>query len=122
MRRIGLLVLVYLALILQSGLGEPARVSIVRPARFIPERAAVRWMVQVQPVEENRKLVLTAFDDGIEISASQRQLEGEDAPKTWWIEWDEGLPAGEYLLVAAVYSSSREVARASVPVTVMARF
>jgi hypothetical protein len=122
MRRIGLLVLVYLALILQSGLGEPARVSIVRPSRFIPERAAVRWMVQVQPAEENRRLELAAFDDGVEVSMSKRQLDGAEAPKTWWITWAEGLPAGEYMLVASVHNSSREVARASVPVTVLARF
>lgn len=122
MRRVGLLAVVYLALILQSGLSEPRRVSIVRPTAFVRENEYVRYMVQVHPHADNRTLLVAALDGDVAVRQSREQLDGESAPKTRWIEWKHGLPAGEYLVVAVVLGQSRELARASVPVTVLASY
>jgi hypothetical protein len=117
-----LLVLVVLSLLFQSGLTTPSRVSIVRPIQLVNEHSYIRYMVQVDPQAENRALVVAAVDEGVVVRSTREQLDGVDAPRTRWIEWKYGLPAGEYMVVAVLFSSQREVARASVPVTVLARF
>ena len=116
------LVLVVLFLVLQSGIAEPTRVSIVRPIQILNEQTYVRYQIQVDPQAENRALVLAAVDEGVVVRSSREQLDGDKAPRTRWIVWQNGLPAGEYVLLAIVFNSQREVARASVPVTVLARF
>lgn len=111
--------LVFALLVLQSG--HPARVAIVRPMNFVQEREYIRYMVQVDPQAENRLLVVAAVDGDV-VRQSKEALDGESAPRTRWIEWKTGLPAGEYQVVAAVFDSTKEVGRASVPLTVIARF
>lgn len=124
------LVLVVVVLILQAGLTTPTRVSIVRPIQIVNEYAHLRYQVQVDPHAENRALVLAAVDTSLERATledatrlTSEQLDGEHAPRTRWVEWKYGLPAGDYVVVAVLYSGIKnEIARASVPVTVLARF
>lgn len=122
MNRALALVCVVLFLVWQSGLSTPTRVSIVRPIQIVTADTYVRYMVQVEPRDENRMLVLAAVDEGGAVRSSREQLDGDRAPRTRWIVWQHGLPAGDYMVIAAVFNSQREVARASVPVTVMSRF
>ena len=119
------------AVVLLVGLGAPPRVSFIRPPGFVNEYAALRFVVQVDPHAENAALVVAALDGSLEWSTledavrlTREQLDGEAAPRTRWIEWREGLPAGEYLLVAVLYSGiANESALASVTnrVTVLGR-
>lgn len=117
------LVLVVLFLVYQSGIALPTRVSIIRPMQIVNEHAYLRYQVQVDPQAENRSLVVGAFDEGVAVRLTKEQLDGAEAPRTRWIVWRNGLPAGEYLLVAALIGlGGREVARASVPLVVLSRF
>lgn len=115
------LVLLVVVLVLQMG-SESTRVSIIRPTRFLYDDQSSRWWVRVEPHDEHRWLVLAAMDEGGPVRSSREQLDGANAPRTRWIDWRSGLPAGDYRVVAIVYSQSKEVARASVPLTVLARF
>ena len=115
------LVLVVVWLVFQSGIVTPSRVSIVRPVRFIQENQYVRWQIQIDPQAENAALVVAAVDGDV-VRSTREQLDGELAPRTRWIEWKHGLPAGEYTVVAVLFNSTREVARASTELSVMARF
>lgn len=119
-RGVGLILLV-LALVLQSGLSTPTRVSIIRPAYFVREYEYIRWQVQIEPHAENRLLVVAAVDGDV-VRQTKEQLDGDAAPRTRWIEWKHGIPAGEYQVIAVLYSQANEIARATVPLTVLSRY
>ena len=109
------------AVLLLVALQPPSRVSIVRPVRFVQEHQYLRYQIQIDPQSENAALVVAAVDGDV-VRSTREQLDGESAPRTRWIEWKHGLPAGEYTVVAVLFNSSREVARASTELSVMARF
>ena len=115
------LIFVVLFLVALSPITVPSRVSIVRPVRFAQENQYLRYQIQIDPQSENALLVVAAVDGDV-VRRSREDLDGENAPRTRWIEWKHGLPAGEYTVLAIVYNSSREVARASAELSVMARF
>ena len=114
------LVCVVLVLMFQSGLMDTARISVRGPS-FVGEGQYVRYMVRIDPRAENRLLVLAAVDESGPVRSTKEQLDGDSAPRTRWVEWKFGLPAGEYVILALLYSSQKEIARASVPVTVLSR-
>jgi len=65
------------------------------------EPANVLVQVDVGPHEENRLLRVSA-DSGAFFSSSERQLEGERAPRTTAIQCRQ-LPAGDYEVEAQVF-------------------
>lgn len=98
--------------------GDTARVRFIYPTRFTTDQMGTAWLVWVEPHAEHRQLTLAAFDGDVEVTSSVREMAGERSAKVWRFDWRTPLPAGELLIVAAVFNSTREVARATVPVTV----
>ena len=112
-------VAILLALV-SLGAGEPARIAIVRAAAFVVEREWVRVFVQVEPHADNRAFILAAVDEGGAIvSRTFKPLEGADAARSWWIDWKEGLPAGELELVAILETTKGQGPRARRPIRVL---
>jgi hypothetical protein len=79
-------------------------------------------MIRVEPLAENRALLVTAIDeDGLIVRQSLEQLDGDTAPRTRWLTWGR-VPAGELAIVASVYaSSSKPAATARVTMQILAR-
>lgn len=99
--------------------GDPPRVSFWLAHRIVTDQEHVRWIVRVEPHAENRVLIVAAYDGDIWVRRTDIQLEGEHARRTHYIDW-RPLPAGELVILAVVLSGTKEVARATVPVTVTA--
>ena len=113
--------LLLLALLWLLAGSDPPRIAIVRAPAVLFERDAIRVFVQVEPHAENRGFILAAVDEGGSVRQSLVQLEGADAPRSWWIDWREGLPAGEMELVAVLMTKDGPGPRARRPLQVLAR-
>jgi hypothetical protein len=113
-RLLGVALLAYCAL----AAGDPPRVKFLWPTRFTTDQMGTAWIVVVERHPEHRQLALVAVDGDVVIRRSDVQLEGEKAPRVHRIEWRGALPAGELTIAALVFSSTNEVARATVPITV----
>jgi hypothetical protein len=95
------------------------RVEVVRPVAYVPEGQSVTFQIRVDAHPDNRRLVLVAGDEVSEVRRSEEQLDGATAPRTRWIKWVGGLPAGSYVIVGAIFGASgRELARDTHPLTV----
>lgn len=91
----------------------------IRPPFLLLERQAVAVTVWVDPHPDNRRLVFAAADDLSEVTLTERPMNGDKAQKAWRFDLKEGLPAGDWILVAALYGlSGKETARATSPVQV----
>lgn len=100
--------------------GDTARVKFLWPTRFTTDQHGTAWIIQVEPHAENRLLALVAVEGDFQVRRTDIQLEGDQAARTHRIEWRSPLPAGELVIAALVFSSTKEVARATVPITVTA--
>lgn len=88
----------------------PERVTIVRATTISWDDEPVTLMVRVEPHPRNRALVLVAMDqDGVSARQSYEQLEGEASPRHRWLTW-RSLPAGDYLLTAALFEDGDDIA------------
>lgn len=124
MIRSGALVLVVLWLVL---LGAPSRVRFIGVPSFVSAGQSVFFSVWVEPEGGDRILIAAALEpecvgriDECSVAMSLFQL-GDGNRKLWDVRWVE-LPHGEFVLVAVVFDSQREVARAISRVQVMERF
>lgn len=106
---------------LSLGDGLPPRIAIVRARAIVLEGETVRVLVQVDPQPENRFFVLAAVDAQGVVRASRQQLDGEQAARSWWIEWQSGLPPGELELVAVLITTAGATHRARHLVLVRSR-
>lgn len=85
------------------------------------EPATARIRVTVEPREDYRWLEIVA-DSGQHFRSSGQVLEGDRGPRTTWVTWD-GLPAGEYEVIAVVFDArGRQVARGRRTARVISRF
>jgi hypothetical protein len=90
------------------------------------QKPVPRWIVRVERSADNRRVYFLLMDDGEAPSRegawrrSQEDLDGE-SPKYRYLSWAT-LPEGEFRLWVLLHTQTGEVARASVPVTVLARF
>ncbi len=105
---------------ISSAAMAPARVSIVNAPGFSWDDEQIVVQVRVEQNQENRGLRLAAVDDGLVVRSSYEQLDGDKAPRTRWVRWGQ-LPAGRITLVASVFDSTHEVARASRVIVVRSR-
>jgi hypothetical protein len=112
---LGLLLL--LAMLAQAG--DAPRVRFLWPQRLTDDQSWTIWTVQVEPHPDNRLLILAAYDGDGPVRRTFIELEGERAKRTHRVEWRSALPAGELLIVASVLGSQKELARATVPITVV---
>jgi hypothetical protein len=78
-------------------------VEIRMPARYYSEPATVRIMIAVEPNEANRRLRVEADGDSL-FRSSELPLEGENGKRLHTVEF-KNLPAGNYVVRAAVWSS-----------------
>lgn len=102
-----------------AGLANEPRVAIIHPPFMVSERQAISVQVRIPPHADNRTLVFVAADELGEVRRSDEELPGDRAPRTRWILWRDGLPRGDFVLIAALYGvSGKEVARATSPITV----
>jgi hypothetical protein len=108
--------LIFVATVAQAG---DTRVRFLWPQRLTDDQSWTIWTIQVEPHPDNRLLILAAYDGDGPVRRSFIELEGERAKRTHRIEWRTGLPAGELLIVATVLGSQKELARATVPITVV---
>ena len=95
------------------------RVAFVNPPAFVPETEIVTYYVRVPRHEENRLLIVGAFDGSERVTETRREFHGVNSQAMWNIEWR--LPAGELEIVAAVFSQTEQVGRDSRRVTVYSR-
>ncbi len=102
---------VYLALAL-----KPVTVDVSPHIAFAP--ASVRVTVRVRPNAENRGLYVEAEGGGYR--SSFIQLEGEDSPITFGIDWP-ALEAGDYDIRASVSSNVKVLAVDHTAVKVLGR-
>lgn len=124
MMRAGALILVVLWLVM---LGAPSRVRFIGVPSFVNAGQSLIFRVWVEPEDGDRRLIVAAVDpecagriDECNVGLSRFQL-GDGNRKVWDVRWG-ALPSGEFYVVAVVFNSQKEVARASVPVKVMERF
>jgi len=103
------------------GAGEPPRIAIVRAPVFVSEGEWIRVFVQVTPHPDNLAFILAAVDEGGTVRQSLVQLEGDTAARSWWIDWREGLPAGELELVAVLITKTGQGPLARRSIHVLAR-
>lgn len=99
---------------------QPLSVT-VEGGRYKAESERVRLKVRVERDKENRLLRVALVSDGEVARASDEQLEGEHAALVRWVEWSS-VPAGDYLVVAAVQRSSGKHWQASDRLVVLSRF
>lgn len=120
LRRLALPLLV-LACMAQSG--DTPRIAWVRPPAFISTDDTILYQVRIAPHPDNRLAIFSAIDqaDGLEVTRSQEELPGADAPRTRWFKWR--LPSGHLMLKAVVLgASAKTLAVATVPVIVRGRY
>lgn len=118
MRVVAVLVLAVLVASLRAA---PAPIAIVRAPAVVYESDGMTVFVQVEPAAENRGFWLVALDAGGDVRRSFQQLAGEQAAKSWWIEWRAGLPPGQFELVAVLVTTTGQAVSARRPVTVLSR-
>lgn len=99
--------LALLLAVLAAGAAAPDRDVRVAVPAFSSEPAAVRLRVTVEPHEDQRRVRLVA-DSGQHYRASEWPLEGENGPRTAWIEWRD-LAAGEYAVQAWVQTTTGDL-------------
>jgi hypothetical protein len=112
-------VAIALALLTLGAVSAPRIAIGARTPSFIPERTYVRVFVQVEPHPDNRAFILAAIDGDVAVSQTRKQLDGDQAARSWWIDWREGLPAGELDLVAVLITTNGERPRARRPIHVL---
>jgi hypothetical protein len=105
--------------LLASAVTAESRVEVRAFPRFAPEKGNVRVTAVVQPHPDNRMLVIEADCDDY-YRASERQLDGENAPRVHVLML-ANLPAGDCELTARVRSGRSERGRASRTFTVTGR-
>ena len=98
---------------------EPPRVAFLRPPSFISEDFAAPFYVRVPLATENRLLAVAAFDGEFRVQYTERDLSSEGRKTVWDIVWR--LPAGDIVLVAAVFGDLKELARDTHTVHVLSR-
>lgn len=93
-------------------------VSFISRSYVLSAPATLRFGVRVEP-DEDFRWVNVELDGGDDFyRSSEAQLNGLNGPVVTWIEWT-GIPAGDYMLVARVATSSGAVAAtASRPILV----
>lgn len=121
------LVLVVLLLVWQSGVTRVTPVGITGPFVVTEgQKPAPKWVVRVEKSVDNRRVYFLLMDDGVSPNRdeawrrSQEDLDGE-SPKYRYVSWPT-LPACECRLWVVLNTDTGEVARASIPVQVIARF
>ena len=88
-------------------LDGPLRISLNVSPRLTSAPATIRCQVSIDPRPEHRAAHLEASSDDF-YRSSAWQLEGENAPRTFWVEWR--LPAGDYQVIASVADANRVLA------------
>ena len=79
-------------------------VEIRMPGRYYSEPATVRIMIAVEPNSANRRLRVEADGDSF-FRSSEVTLEGEKGQRLHTVEF-KNLPAGQYVVRAAVLSNA----------------
>lgn len=79
--------------------------------------ALVRIRIDIEPAEENRRLVIAAESGGF-FRSSDIPLAGHRAPRVHEMRWD-GLPSGEYVLQAELHGVQGERATERIPFVVI---
>jgi len=82
-----------------SGAADPLRIHVTPTHSYEP--AVVRIRVDIEPFEDNRRLVIAA-DSGSFFRSSDIRLEGANAPRIHEMAYD-GLPSGEYVLAVELH-------------------
>ncbi len=111
----GLVLIGCLGATVASSAGSEAIKMRVRPSPVL-NSGYVRIMVSVEPDAENRKLVIVADSPNF-YRSSEFTLDGEDAARTHWIEWNS-LPAGSYEVEAVVRGTDGRRAAATQRMTI----
>ena len=91
-------------------------VEIRMPGRYYSEPATVRIMISVEPNSANRRLTVEADGDSY-FRSSELTLDGEKGQRLHTVEF-KNLPAGEYVVRAAVWSNADVRGLAQQPLTV----
>jgi hypothetical protein len=91
------------------GRPDPVRLS-TWPQHFAFAPCDVTVTVRIVPIATDRTLEVAAIGEAF-YRASLIQLEGEDAPRTHDVKW-RALPAGTYIIRAAIGSASHIRAQA----------
>lgn len=119
-----LLFALLLAACFQIADSAPPRIAFLKPyPRIVNDRNGLEVKVRVEPYPENRLLIIAALDaSGEVVRRSDEQLDGESAPRTRWVRWRSGLPAGDLLVIAEVWDRQKPLARVSIPLCVIATF
>jgi hypothetical protein len=107
MRR-ALLVLVLLLATLGNSRAAALSLSVSPDVSFEPARLSI--VVRLTEHVDNRWLVV-ALDGPAYYRRSDLELHGAETPRMLQLFWS-GVPAGEYVLLAAVFSARRERGRA----------
>jgi len=79
-------------------------VAIRMPGRYYSEPATVRIMIAVEPDSANRRLTVEADGDSF-FRSSEYTLDGERGQRLHTVEF-KNLPAGQYVVRAAVWSNA----------------
>jgi hypothetical protein len=79
-------------------------VEIRMPARYYSEPATVRITIAVEPDAANRRLSVEADGDSL-FRSSELTLEGDNGKRLHTVEF-KNLPAGQYVVRAAVWSTA----------------
>ena len=114
------LVLLGVVLALFFSAAEPAPLGVVVEGpvyRFEP--SSVRVRIRVQPDPSNRGLLVKLLSEDYETS-SYEQLDGESAPIIRWKDFRD-IPAGNYLVIAALIRPPQGYLTARASVFILAR-
>ena len=103
-----------------SALAGVPRVQFVNPPAYVPEQSMVTYYVRTPKHDDNRALIVEAFDPSFPdpVRRSAFELHGDRSQAMWNINWR--LPVGELVLVATVEDTQRQVWRDVRRVTVYA--
>jgi hypothetical protein len=99
--------------------GEPERTRVnlqIRPS-FALQGHSVQARVLVEPASSNR-LLIVRVDSLAYYASTERQLQGQDGPRTHVLSWHE-LPAGEYVVEAVVKNTRGEAVQAQGRFTIL---
>jgi hypothetical protein len=98
------------------------RVAILRATYVAFEDESIRVVVQVEPHARNRFLFVMVVDGSEVVTSTLKQLEGDQARRTWEIDWRRVPYGSDMQIVASLYEDSgKVVARAQRPITVLSR-
>jgi hypothetical protein len=114
--------LVLVSCLAQSSSSAPPRVSFLKPIpRIVSSQDAVSFKVRIEPDPSARLLIVAALDVGGEVVRRSDEQLDRHSPRTRWVYWRGGLPAGDLLILAEVWDNQKPLGRASTPLCVTSR-